>query len=504
MSKKKSYREILHSSSVIGGASVINILIGLLRMKIIAVLLGPVGVGFIGLLQSLMATAATISALGFGTVGTRQIAEAAGREDLQGIAAARRALFWGTMLLAIAGGALFWALRDLVAIYVLNDPSQSDLVGWLAIGVMLTVASGSQGALLRGLRRVADIARISVYSALLSAILGIAAVLAWGERGILVMILIVPLASFVLGHIYVAKLDPIAGPATPLNALTAQWKTMARIGAAFMITGAIVTIGHLVVRTMIQREMGTDSVGHFQAAWTIAMTYIGFVLGAMGTDYYPRLTAVIHDHSAANQLANDQTEVALLLAGPVLLAMLGLAPWIIQLLYSSEFVEAGAILRWQVLGDALKIASWPLGFITLAAGASRTYMLTESIAITTFVTLTWIGLPLLGVEATGVAFLGMYAIYLPLVYWLAWRRTGFTWQRNVVRHLAILGSLTVIIFVISIQSEFLGAVLGLATSMIVGLYGLARLGHIAELGGPIGKLAKISRQLMMKIGIYRE
>jgi len=67
------------------------------------------------------------------------------------------------------------------------------------------------------------------------------------------------------------------------------------------------------------------------------MTYLGFVLGAMATDYYPRLTAAISDTATATRLVNEQTEVALLLCAPVLLAMLGLAPWVIHLLYSAEF-----------------------------------------------------------------------------------------------------------------------------------------------------------------------
>ena len=76
------------------------------------------------------------------------------------------------------------------------------------------------------------------------------------------------------------------------------------------------------------------------------MTYIGFVLQAMSVDYYPRLAAAIADHDAVNRMVNEQTEVALLLAGPVLLAMLGLAPWVIDVLYSPQFSEAAAILRW--------------------------------------------------------------------------------------------------------------------------------------------------------------
>lgn len=499
MSQKKSYKQILHSSSVIGGALVVNILIGLLRMKVIAVALGPAGVGLIGLLQSLMAAAATVSALGFGSVGTRQIAEAAGRENLSDVAAARRALFWGTMLLALAGGILFWVLRDLLATHVLGDSSYSNVVGWLAVGVMLTVASGSQAALLKGLRRVGDIARISVYSAMLAAALAISVVIGWGAQGIVAIVLIVPLTSFLLGHYYVAKLEPISGPKTPLHVLAAQWKSMARIGTAFMITGTIVTIGHLVVRKLIQHEIDTEAVGHFQAAWTIAITYMGVILGAMGTDYYPRLTATIHDHAATNQLANEQSEVILLLAGPALLAMLGLAPWIIQLLYSSEFAEAGSVLRWQVLGDTLKVVGWPLGFIALAAGAGRTYMFTESITIIIFVGLTWIGLPLLGIEATGVAFLGMQAIYLPLVYFLAWRRTKFIWQRRVFIHFIILAALTSAVFIASLWSDTLGATLGVATAAIVGLYGIIRLGDIAELGGPIGRLVGTSRKVITKL-----
>ena len=73
---------------------------------------------------------------------------------------------------------------------------------------------------------------------------------------------------------------------------------------------------------MIQQKLSAESLGYFQAAWAISMTYIGFVLSAMGTDYYPRLTQTIHDRIKVNRLVNEQTEVAILLAGPVLTIIL--------------------------------------------------------------------------------------------------------------------------------------------------------------------------------------
>lgn len=500
MSESNSYRQILRSSSIIGGASVVNIVIGLVRMKAVAVLLGPAGVGLLGLFTNLVALASNVAGLGFGNVGTRQIAEAAGQDDPQRIAAARRALFWGTLVLAVGGALLLWLLRHVLATHVLGDPSLAPQLGWLTLAVALTVAAASQNALLNGLRRIGDIARVQVGSALVATAIGLAAIAWLGIVGVVAFVIAVPLATFALGHWYVSRLPRVQAPTSDLRALSAQWRTMAKLGSAFMVAGLAGVVGQLVVRTLVQRDLGVGALGQFHAAWTISMTYIGFVLGAMGTDFYPRLTAIIHDREAVNRLVNEQTEVALLLATPVLLAMLALAPWVIRLLYTTEFAEAAMVLRWQVLGDFLKIASWPLGFILLAAGAGRTFMATEWIAMGGFVFFTWIGLPLIGIKATGVAFVGLYAVYLPLVYALARSRTGFTWDRAVAWHLLLAGAAALALVGIAGWSAIAAALVGVPLAGMAGVYGLARLGRMAALGGKLGRLAAWSNSALVRMG----
>ena len=144
MSKSSSYRQILKTSSIIGGSSVINVLIGLVRTKALALLLGPAGVGLVGLYTGLMATATTLSSVGVGTVGTRQIAASVGKEDARELAIIRRAMFYGAMLLATMGAVAVWQLREVLAIYFLGSIEHTEAVGWLAIGVALSVASASQ------------------------------------------------------------------------------------------------------------------------------------------------------------------------------------------------------------------------------------------------------------------------------------------------------------------------------------------------------------------------
>jgi hypothetical protein len=45
--------------------------------------------------------------------------------------------------------------------------------------------------------------------------------------------------------------------------------------------------GFSAIRMLEQRELGADALGQLQVPWAIRMTYLGFVLGAMGTDYLP-------------------------------------------------------------------------------------------------------------------------------------------------------------------------------------------------------------------------
>ncbi len=499
MSDSTSHRQILRSSSIIGGASVINILVSLLRVKVAAVLLGPAGIGLIGLLQNLMASASAVAAMGFGTVGTRQIAEAAASEDVEKLASARRALRWGTLVLAVVGMCCVWALRAPLSNFVLGDATRAPEVGWLALGVALTVAAGSQSAILAGLRRIGDIARITVLSGIVATLVGIGALWLWGSLGLMVFVLAPPLAAFLLGHVYVARLPKLLTPKTPNREMILQWRTMARLGAAFMVSGVVGTLGQLAVRSMVQHQLGAEALGQFQSAWMISMTYIGFVLGAMGTDYYPRLTAAIRDPLAVNRMVNEQTEVALLLAGPVLLAMLMLAPWVIQLLYSSQFDQAAGLLRWQILGDVLKIASFPLGFILLAAGAGRTFMVTESLAMGVFSGLVWLWLPVIGLNATALGFVGMYVINLPLMYWLARRRTGFAWTARVRIHFFALALTALGVCLLLHWSMWAGASVAVVGILCFMVYGLIRLGELVTLIRPLRRIATSCRAAAVEI-----
>lgn len=502
-----SYRQILRSSSILGGASVINIAISLVRTKVVAALLGATGIGLVGLLQSLMATASQIASLGIGLSGTRQVAEAASQSSPEAIAAVRRALFLGTAVLGALGGGVVWCLREQLATEVLGDFARADDVGWLALGVALTVFAGSQVALINGFQRMGDLAKISVGTSLCSTVVGVLAISLFGSDGVVLFVVVTPVAGCLVGHHFVRALPTTTAPAgvpIPWPVVQKQLSTMIRLGTTFMVAGAVSTVGQLGVRTLILRGVGPDALGQFQAAWSISMTYISFVLSAMAGDYYPRLTAAVGDNARVNQLVNEQSEVALLLAGPVFMAMLALAPWVIWLLYTADFAEAAVLLRWQVLGDVLKVVGWPMGFIILASGHGKTFVFTQTLQLGVFTGLVWWGLPVIGVEATGPAFVAMYVCGVSVNYLLAMRNTSFSWNSHVRWHAAVLIGLSVGVSVLARWSELAGTSMGLVASAALGVHSFSRLSHMLDLGGPVGRLGAGCRRVMMRLGVWRD
>jgi PST family polysaccharide transporter len=493
---ENSYRTILRSSSVIGGAQVINVITNLIKIKFVAVLLGATGVGLAGLLGSLMQAAATIAGLGFATVGTRQIAAANGEDDEQALGRIRRSLMWGTLVLAAVGGAAVWFLRHWLADVALGDAARANEVGWLALGVALTIAAGSQSALLTGLRRIGDLARLQVAAAVAAAIIGVLAIWRFGEPGVIVMVIVTPVVMFLVGHVFVARLPPAARPRLSLREFAQEFRLLATLGTAVMFSALAGIFSQMLVRILVQQELGMAALGYFQAAFTISITYLGFVLTAMGTDYFPRLSAAIKEPVTAARLVNEQSEIALLLCGPILVTLIGVAPWVVPLLYASDFAQSVEVLRWLLLADILKVLSWPLGFVLLASGAGRAYFVAEAIGASVFVGVTYLLLPTWGVAGAGIAGLALYAVYLPVTWWLARRHIdGFGWSGAVTAQAVCLTAAALAVVGMAHWSIVAGALAGLALGLVTGVWSLLRIAQMAALGGRLAVIGRMGERL---------
>lgn len=438
---KRSHGQILKSSALIGGSTVLNIGIGIVRTKVMALLLGPSGIGLLGLLTSIYELARNFAIMGLNSSGVREIADATGTGDTERIARTVTILRRVVSFFAAFGGVLLAILCVPVAWFSFRDDQHAGGVALLGVAVFFGAVAAGQIALLQGMRRIADLARANVLGALLGTMAAVAVVYYYvktgdGNRGVAPALVSVS-AMTLLGSWWYSRRVPVAKTAMKWKEVASGASGLLKLGFVFMATGLMALGAAWLIRIIVFRKLGEDAAGYYQAAWVLGGLYIGFILQAMGADFFPRLTAVARNNDECNRLVNEQAEVGLLLAGAGVVGTLTFAPLVIDLFYSTKFGPAVEILRWICLGMMLRVVCWPLGFVLIAKGEGAMFFWTELVSGTVQVALVWVGVRWFDLAGTGIAFFVLYVIYGLGIYLVVRRLSGFRWSAT-NRQLALL------------------------------------------------------------------
>lgn len=457
----RSYVDILKSSVLIGGSSAINIAIGVVRTKALAMLLGPAGYGVLGALTLIAELARSVAQVGLNSSGVRQIADAVATGDSNRVALTVVVLRRVSLLCALLGAILLATLAAPVSQLTFESTGHAESVATLSLAVFFSVVAGGQGALLQGMRRIADMARITVLGGALSTLVAIPMVYTLGERG-LAPTLVVSAAISAAASWWYSRQIRVVAPRLSLGQVSTESTNLLKLGMAFMASGLLTVCAAYTVRIIVLRHDGLEAAGIYYAAWTLGSMYIGFILQAMGTDFYPRLVGVANDNTQCNRLANEQAQVSILLAVPGILLTLVLAPPIISFFYSAQFSGAVDVLRWICLGMTLRVLTWPIGFIVIAKNRQLPFFLIEFSWAAANVGLTWWFVGTMGVVGAGVAFFASYVFYALLVYGIARRLTGFRWSsENIKNGLALLPITTVAFLCFVLLSTTVATCVGL-------------------------------------------
>ncbi len=338
-----------------------------------------------------------------------------------------------SVVLGVTGAAALVALSGRVATLTFDDAGRAPSVALLGLALLFRVVSDGWGALLQGLRRISDLARIAVLGGAIGTAAGIALVFAFRERGVAPALVAMTAASLALSWWYGRKLKAPAAAPVPASQVIGEAQALLKLGLAFMASGMLMLGSAYVIRIVIVRRLGLEAAGFYQSAWTIGGLYVGFILQSMGADFYPRLTAVVADRERCNRIVNEQTLVSLLLAGPGVIATMTFAPVVLPLLYSGAFAGAVEVLRWICFGAALKVITWPMGFIIVAEGKRALFFVVEAAYGAVHVGLAAGLVAYAGVEGAGMAFFLSYVAHGCIVYPLVRRISGFRWSAANVR-----------------------------------------------------------------------
>lgn len=412
MPDKKNFKEGLKATSIFGGVQVFNILIGIIRSKLVAIILGPEGIGLNGILQSTIQLVNGVSGFGLGTSAVKDVSEsyASGDEKkLSRTISVFRKLVW---LTGLFGFIACFVLSPLLSKVSFDSYDYILAFAAVSVTVLFMQLTDGQRVLLQGTHRYKYMAKASVIGSVIGLFTTIPLYYVFGMNGVVPAIILASITSLCLMW-YFAKRVTYDNQHVPLRRALHEGRGMMKMGFFLSLQGLLSLLMVYVLRIFINRYGGLADVGLFVAGFAIVDTYVGMVFSAMSTEYYPRLAS--HNNGSVeeyNETINQQIELSLMLVSPLICAFLIFGNFAVSLLYSDKFLPVTMMLCLAIMGNYFKAPSWCIAYSFLAKGDAFGFFYNEVSASILSTALKILFYYYWGLTGIGVAYLLGFFLYL--------------------------------------------------------------------------------------------
>lgn len=417
-----SYGNIFKTTFLFGFVQVFKAVISIIKNKIAAVLIGPEGMGLIGIFGSTMDLIRTAAGLGVNQSAVRDVAEAFGSQQRSKyskiiVVTNKVVLFTGAF-----GCFVTLILSRYLSEWTLGDTTHTISYCVLAIAIAINIINEGKAALLKGTRQLRSLAYSSMIGSVVSIVTAVPLFYFFGKDGVVPEFLIAAVLGLLTTQYFVVKIsyDRVS---LPSKEVWNSAKPMVRMGGALMYVSLLQFAVTFVLNNFVRAHGGLSEVGFFNVGVTILNAYFGLVVTAISTDYYPRISAVNYDNEKIQEELNRQSIVSVVLVGPMFVLFLAFLPIWIGLLYSNEFLPAMNYIKyaiyWSLITvcsnqvDMILVAKFNTKVMTIIATAMRVLQLGIAIPLYYFFGLTGLGITfaILGILHITVMSVVVYRLY---------------------------------------------------------------------------------------------
>jgi PST family polysaccharide transporter len=410
--------ELIEAYSLLGIQQFAAIVLGFVRTKILAVTLGPFGVGIISQANSFFLMIQGITALGLGGGFTKLVAEYNTQGDYPRL---NKTIITLTSLYGVAGLVLL-SVSMLVARplagWAFDDPSYGPFIVIVVAAGIFWIQFQTVTFLFRGLLHWREYVLASTLGYAINILITIPMVYLWGMYGAVFSFLIGQLINMLVATFILHKR---VVPAHHLNywRYTPDLESLKRL-AKFLGPSVSVqffaTFASVYIRSEIIRRLGADSNGIYQTVWSISLAYMGFILNAVNTYGIPKVASLMNDPVEGVRIQNNGLRIGLLLLVPTTLILLCLREIWIPFLFSPAFLVAGPLLFWQFGADLLRTIRQNLNVVLIPLERLRFLFIEGGLYWGSWILLSVYMIPRLGISGVTISYFVVNVVMLLIVY----------------------------------------------------------------------------------------
>ena len=374
--------------------------------------IGPAGVGLIALYNSTMEFLSTISQLNLRQSAVRDLAQTA---DNPAKAARTTAV--------VRKLAFFLGLAGMLAVVLL-----SPALGWWSFGnasamtpfivlspiMLFSSLAAGDWAVMQGLGRLKELARSTLYASVASTAVAIPLFYFLRLDGIIPVLIV-----FAVFNALFARLMRDRNIETVRIGLSQAWREgrgMLSLGMYLTVSYGVTLLVSYIFTAWLNRSYSTETVGYFQAGYTLVNSYAGIIFTAIAYEYFPRLSGMTMHRNRMETIVSHQIKISLCVLLPVIITLVCARELIIDILYDSSFDTALPFIAFAAMGLAFRAASFCLAYTILARGDGRIYVMTEISSAALYIALNIILFENYSFAGLGIAYIIWYFCYTAIVY----------------------------------------------------------------------------------------
>lgn len=419
----------MKATSLFGGVQVFNILIAIVRSKFVALWIGPTGYGITTLLTSTLNLIMGMTNLGLDKSAVKEISFNYTKEDPLKVSRTIQILKRLVWFAAIFGSLVMIVGSSWLSEIAFENKEYTFSFVWISVALLFNQLSNGQLAILQGLRKLNKLAKANLYGNLLGLLITLPLYYFYRIDAIVPAIIISSIIAFLFTFYYSQSEKFETEKITNKEAFD-EGKSMIQLGVMLSISGMIGLLVAYIIQIFISQSGDVAQVGLYNAGIVILNTYVGLIFNAMGTDYFPRLSAIADKIETIRRTVYEQAYIAILLITPIVVIFLIAAPLVIVLLYSKEFTPIVDMVRWGILGMVFKAVSFSMGYIIIAKGDSKLFMKTAIGFNALLLVMNIFGYYFGGLEGLGISFLIYYIIHFFALKIITKARYNFYFEKG--------------------------------------------------------------------------
>ena len=437
---------VLSAVAMLGSAQAVNIVCSVIRAKLIAIWLGPVGVGLNTILvngSNLVSTATQLN-LRDSAVRDLSIPMSPNAMALK-TAVVRR---WAILLGALGALAVILFSPLLSASAYNGSFAYSLYFAALAPGLFCAAYAAGEFAVMQARDRLKQIARANVVAGLAATVIAIPLLYCLRLRSIVIIINVYSIA--VAACAYIWREPPVPSGHISRHILWQQGRSFMTLGLSISASALLTTLINYILSAYINTHGGEIALGIYQSGYTLVNSYVGIIFSAIAVEYYPRLTRIIGRPTMARTVMAHEVALIVKLVTPVAIIFVLFSDFFIRLLYSSSFEAVRPFVTFAILGALYRGISLCYAYRILSAGDTRAYIFTESVSAIIGLALNIIGYHIGSYAGLGIAYILWYASYTAITALACRHRYGLILPRRLWLLIA-LATLLITIVIISVQ-----------------------------------------------------